>query len=150
MKIDSFNNFRLKAEPLTYYHDIPDKELTTSYGSFYGVDLERYCNEYETIVFSESGEMTRLINDHPEIDEVVIANSDTFDKGQYHYRCIRNKNSDELSLEITLEDSVLARQDVGKFKSEVITFNFRNDEAWFLNTDTTSNGFILRQFSLPY
>ena len=143
-------NFKWELNPLIYFKQKPESELTSTRGYFHGELRKRYCGYSGCYEFSDSKIDTILVNpisaDNGGTYVMGLSDFWTTEDKKYRFRNLWAKASDHIVLEVvTDEDSIIFSKDLEDIQL-LKGFEFVNQSANFLWTDTLSNGFYLQRF----
>jgi hypothetical protein len=152
LRINDLDSFKWSLQPLVYYDEIPEQQLTNTRSYFHGESRKRFCGTFGCVEFKN--DTFELLVKNPISTRtgksIVFGMSDVWfeDQNSYALRSVFNESKKMISLELVQNnDSVIHSQeirDISNFRS----LDFIDKSAWYIWADTLSDGFYLHRYSL--
>jgi len=152
LRINNLDSFKWSLQPMVYYENIPEQQLTNTRGYFHGEGRKRFCGTFGCVEFKN--DTFELLVKNPISTKtgksIVFGMSDVWfeDQNSYALRSVFNESKKMISLELVQNnDSVIHSQeirDISNFRS----LDFIDKSAWYIWADTLSDGFYLHRYSL--
>lgn len=152
LRISGFEKFKLTLNPYKYYAHVPEQQLTTTYGNFFGERRGYYCGSFGCL--NLQGDRTDLLGNH-------LSNRNNPDRMTVAYRDGLFLTDQFTTIEIEWEtnsDSVFAHLSAEEPDSAPKSFylgamsdfydvDFMNTKLILLCKEAELGGFVLQEYS---